>query len=353
MRRTEAVVIGGGQAGLAMSRCLKDSGVDHVVLERGRVAERWRSERWESLRLLTPSWQSRLPGFRYEGPDPDGYMSMPEVVDYLERFARSFVAPVEEGTTVLAVEPSSHGYRVTTDRGSLAGAERRDRHRPLRHPVRAGACGDSCPPTCVQVVPTRYRKPVPAAGRAASSSWARPPPASSSPTRSSPRVDRSPSPWAGTPGCRASTAGATSSGGSTPSGSSDESAADVFDLAISRNQPSLQLVGRPDRATLDLPALQDRGVRLVGPRRGCGWRPGLPRRRPGGADGRGGRPARAPRPEDRHLRRAHRPRRRGGAARALPPLPLAGSGARGNRPAGARASGRSSGRRASGGSTRG
>src|SRR5262244_428085 len=77
VKRTEAVVIGGGQAGLAMSRCLSEERVDHVVLERGRVAERWRSGSWDSLRLLTPNWQSRLPGLRYEGAEPAGYMSMP------------------------------------------------------------------------------------------------------------------------------------------------------------------------------------------------------------------------------------------------------------------------------------
>jgi putative flavoprotein involved in K+ transport len=63
MKHIDTLIIGGGQAGLAMSRCLSDRLVDHVVLERGRVAERWRSERWDSLRLLTPNWQTRLPGF--------------------------------------------------------------------------------------------------------------------------------------------------------------------------------------------------------------------------------------------------------------------------------------------------
>jgi putative flavoprotein involved in K+ transport len=61
-----------------MSRCLVDAGIDHVVLERGRVGERWRSERWDSLRLLTPNWQTRLPGFHYTGPDPGGYMTATE-----------------------------------------------------------------------------------------------------------------------------------------------------------------------------------------------------------------------------------------------------------------------------------
>ena len=70
MPTIDTVVIGAGQAGLAVSRCLTDRGVDHVVLERGRVAERWRSERWDSLRLLTPNWMSRLPGWSYDGPDP-------------------------------------------------------------------------------------------------------------------------------------------------------------------------------------------------------------------------------------------------------------------------------------------
>ena len=76
---TTAVIVGAGHAGLAMSRCLAERSIDHVVLERGEVANSWRTERWDSLRLLTPNWQSRLPGFRYEGDDPDGFMTMPEV----------------------------------------------------------------------------------------------------------------------------------------------------------------------------------------------------------------------------------------------------------------------------------
>src|SRR5512145_2391937 len=117
MRRTEAVVIGGGQAGLAMSRCLTDRGVDHVVLERGRVAERWRSERWDSLRLLTPNWQSRLPGFRYDGNDPDGYRTLPEVIDFIGNYARAISAPVKTHTTVTSVRSDGTDYLVRTHRG--------------------------------------------------------------------------------------------------------------------------------------------------------------------------------------------------------------------------------------------
>ena len=116
--RTETIVIGAGQAGLAMSSCLTELGRDHVVLERGRMAERWRSERWQSLRLLTPNWMSRLPGWEYDGADPGGYMTAPALVDYLGRYAASFAAPVAEDTTVEIVEPNLDGYRVVTDRGS-------------------------------------------------------------------------------------------------------------------------------------------------------------------------------------------------------------------------------------------
>ena len=73
--------------GLAASRCLTARSIDHVVLERGEVANSWRRERWDSLRLLTPNWQSRLPGYQYDGADPDGYMTMREVIDFISRFA--------------------------------------------------------------------------------------------------------------------------------------------------------------------------------------------------------------------------------------------------------------------------
>ena len=153
MQRVEALVIGAGQAGLAASRCLRDRGVEHVVLERGRVAERW-----DSLRLLTPNWQSRLPGHRYSGPDPDGYMSTSEVVGYLDGYARSFAAPVEERTNVVSVGPLGSGYCVATERGAFEARS---------VVIATGYCdvpfvprlAASLPPALHQVVPTRYRNP--------------------------------------------------------------------------------------------------------------------------------------------------------------------------------------------------
>ena len=78
-RSTTTVVVGAGHCGLAMSRCLADRSIDHVVLERGEVANSWRTQRWDSLRLLTPNWMTRLPGFAYRGDDPDGYLTARQV----------------------------------------------------------------------------------------------------------------------------------------------------------------------------------------------------------------------------------------------------------------------------------
>src|ERR1700741_4601134 len=101
--RTTAIIIGAGHAGLAMSRCLTDHAIDHVVLERGEVANSWKTERWDSLRLLTPNWQSRLPGYGYSGGDPDGFRSMPETIAYIEGYAKAIAAPVIEDASVTLV----------------------------------------------------------------------------------------------------------------------------------------------------------------------------------------------------------------------------------------------------------
>jgi putative flavoprotein involved in K+ transport len=108
------VVIGAGQSGLAMSRCLSRRSIDHVVLERNDIANSWENERWDSLRLLTPNWQCRLPDYDYGGPDPDGYMTMPEVVDFITEYARVVGAPVVCGASVTSVRRNGNGYLVTT-----------------------------------------------------------------------------------------------------------------------------------------------------------------------------------------------------------------------------------------------
>src|SRR4051812_902328 len=153
----DTLVIGGGQAGLALSRLLTEAGADHVVLERGRVGERWRSERWDSLALLTPGWSNRLPGD--DAPaDPDAFPSRREFVHTLERYARSFGAPVRAETTVTALERAPGGFRVGTARGTWSAGSV------------VVASGDSsvpavpwfaaaAPPFVTQVPASRYRAP--------------------------------------------------------------------------------------------------------------------------------------------------------------------------------------------------
>ena len=114
MKRTNTIIIGAGQAGLALSRCLVDQRIEHVILERGRVAQRW-TERWDSLRLLSPNWMSRLPGWQYRGTRPDSFMARDEVTQFLSDYARSFHAPVEEQTVVRRVYLAAGRWRVETD----------------------------------------------------------------------------------------------------------------------------------------------------------------------------------------------------------------------------------------------
>jgi putative flavoprotein involved in K+ transport len=152
------VVIGAGHAGLAMSWSLAERGIEHVVLERGEPGERWRGARWDSFRLLTPNWLARLPGWAYQGPDPDSFMSAAEVTGYLRGYARSFQAPVVERTTVLEVRATVHGYRVRTDRGSWRAANvvvATGYHTRAQVPGLAAGL----PTELTQVTPAGYRGP--------------------------------------------------------------------------------------------------------------------------------------------------------------------------------------------------
>lgn len=157
-RRITAVVVGGGHSGLAMSKRLSDRAVEHVVLERGDVANSWRTQRWNSFTLLTPNWQTQLPDQVYDGDDPDGFMNRDEIVRFIEAYADAVAAPVISGTTVTAVRPADDGYDVVTAQGTW---------RCRCVVLASGACNlPSIPPFAAavpsgidQVNPLEYRSP--------------------------------------------------------------------------------------------------------------------------------------------------------------------------------------------------
>jgi putative flavoprotein involved in K+ transport len=113
------VVIGGGQAGLSVSYCLLELGIEHVVLERKRIAHSWREERWDTFCLVTPNWQCRLPGFPYHGNDPHGFMLKDEIVEYIEEYVAFFQPPVEEGVDVSALRRHPRGFELETALGTI------------------------------------------------------------------------------------------------------------------------------------------------------------------------------------------------------------------------------------------
>jgi putative flavoprotein involved in K+ transport len=156
--KTTAVIIGAGHAGLAMSRRLTERSIDHVVLERGEVADSWRTGRWPSLRLLTPNWQTRLPGHGYAGDDPDGFMPVADVVAALTSYARFIGAPVRTATRVHTLRAMSPGFEIQANDDLLH----------ARAVVLAtGACvlpaipavADAVPPWMTTLTPLTYRDP--------------------------------------------------------------------------------------------------------------------------------------------------------------------------------------------------
>jgi putative flavoprotein involved in K+ transport len=255
-------VIGAGQAGLAVSRCLTDRDHDHVVVDRGRVAERWHSERWDSLRLLTPNWMTRLPGFSYTGPEPDGFMTAAETARFFQRYAASFAAPVMEHTDVLDVHHDGERFLVTTSEGALAA-----RNVVIatgwcdRSAVPSGGRGLS--PSIHQVVPAAYRNPdqllpggVLVVGASATGvqiahelalAGRRVVVAVGSHQRMPRRYRGMDAFW-----------------WLDRLGLFDRTVDAIADVRAARAEPAFQMVGRPDHMTLDLPALQDLGVVLTG-----------------------------------------------------------------------------------------
>jgi putative flavoprotein involved in K+ transport len=156
----DVVIVGGGQAGLALSYYLTAQGRSHLVLEQDRIVESWRSKRWDSLCLIAPNWSLRLPGFEYDGDDPDGFMGKDEVVARLETYARSFAAPVREGERVTAVErgPADPYFLVRTKGDSYRASQVVLATGALQQP-RVPACAARVPVNVTQVVAPAYRNP--------------------------------------------------------------------------------------------------------------------------------------------------------------------------------------------------
>ena len=245
-----------------MSRCLAERSIDHVVLERGEVANTWKTERWDSLRLLTPNWQSRLPGFGYQGDDPDGYRTMPEVIAFIDQYAKVISAPLRTHTTVTSVSRGDAGYLVATDRGDWQ----------ARTVVLAtGACNiprvpavaAAVPPAIATLTPVQYRSPdlfeaggVLVVGAAATG------------TQLADEIHRSGRPVTLAVGehIRAPRVyrGRDLEWWMDAAGVLDERYDEVEDIVRARRVPSLQLTGSSERATLDLNALTGIGVKLVG-----------------------------------------------------------------------------------------
>jgi putative flavoprotein involved in K+ transport len=245
-----------------MSCCLSDRSIDHVVLERGEVAHTWRTERWDSLRLLTPNWQSRLPGFSYSGDDPDGYRTLAEVIEFIASYAKAISAPVRTQTTVASVRSTESEYLVRTDQGEW---------RCRAVVVASGACNiadvptfsDRVPRSIMQLTAQEYRNPeqlddggVLVVG------------ASSSGTQIAHEIHRSGRPVTLSVGehIRAPRVyrGKDLEWWMDAAGVLDDRYDEMDDIARARRVPSLQLAGTPDRSTLDINALTEMGVKLVG-----------------------------------------------------------------------------------------
>ena len=261
-RRTDVVIVGGGHSGLAMSKQLGERGLDHVVIERDEVASSWRRQRWDSFTLLTPNWQTRLPGAAYDGDDPDGFMTGSEIADFIAAYAASIAAPVVTGTAVTRVRPDGPGYAVETDSGNWT-----------CHAVvlAGGACNlpsipafaAAIPAHVDQVDPLEYRCPdqladggVLVVGAAATGLQladeihrsGRPVTLSVGEHVRMPRVYR----------------GADIQHWLERIGRLDERFDEVDDVVKARKGASPQLIGTPERRTLDLNRLADQGVELRG-----------------------------------------------------------------------------------------
>jgi putative flavoprotein involved in K+ transport len=232
------------------------------VLERGEVANSWRRERWDSLRLLTPNWLSRLPGYRYEGADPDGFMTISEVIAFVSRFAVVADAPVRTHTTVTSVKHTDEGYLVTTDHGDL---------RCRSVVLASGACNLPNVPAVRHAVPTSvacvtaldYHNPdqLPEGGVLVVGASATGVQLADEIHRSGRHVTLSVGEHVRLP---RTYRGLDVLWWMDASGVWSQRYDEIDDLTRARTLPSPQLVGTPERATLDLNALGAAGVEIVG-----------------------------------------------------------------------------------------
>jgi putative flavoprotein involved in K+ transport len=245
-----------------MGHCLSEAGVDHVILERGEIANSWKKERWDSLHLLTPNWQSRLPGFAYGGDDPDGFMSVADTIRFIEDYAEFSGAQVRTGVEVTRLAGSDNGFSVHTSNGVIAATT---------VVVASGACNRASIPAFSQSLPTgvssvhplEYRNPdqldqggVLVVG------------ASATGLQLADEIHRSGRPVTLCIGEHVRLPrlyrGRDIQWWMDKSGVLDERYDEMDDLVRARNIPSPQLVGTPERITLDLNALTDRGIQLRG-----------------------------------------------------------------------------------------
>lgn len=258
----DVAIIGAGQAGLAMSQCLSSRGIDHVIFERGEIAGRWKTTTWDSLRLLTPNWMNVLPSLPYSGQDRDGFMTRDGYISVLEDYARNTNAPVFANTTVLSVNSAGRFYRILTDRGIW---------NARAVVIATGHCDIPAVPATASslnggmasIHSSRYRRPgdLPAGNVLVVG-------ASSSGVQIAQELHRSgreviisvgkhtrlPRTWRGRD----------IFWWFDRMGILRQKAEEVDKLEAAIRQPSLQLVGRPDRSDIDLACLQSEGIRLAG-----------------------------------------------------------------------------------------